>query len=338
VSAHACILGCSTTALTAAERSFFRDADPWGFILFRRNVESPDQVRRLVEALRASVGRADAPVLIDQEGGRVQRLRPPHWPAYPPSSAYGEIPLAERREIVRLGARLIAHDLHALGVTVDCLPVLDVPAPGAHDVIGDRAYAREPEEAASLGRAAAEGLLAGGVLPVIKHIPGHGRARADSHKRLPVVDATLAELEARDFAPFRALADMPMAMTAHVVYRALDRSRPATTSPLVIAETIRGAIGFQGLLISDDLSMNALKGGLGERTRAALAAGCDVALHCNGDPREMASVIDAAPPLAGQALARAKAALARLPRDVASFDAAEGRARFDAAFDGRWAP
>ncbi len=215
--------------------------------------------------------------------------------------------------------------------------MLDVPAPGAHDVIGDRAYAREPAEAASLGRAAAEGLIAGGVLPVIKHIPGHGRARADSHKRLPVVDATLAELEARDFAPFRALADMPMAMTAHVVYRALDRSRPATTSPLVIAETIRGAIGFDGLLISDDLSMKALKGGLGERTRAALAAGCDVALHCNGDAKEMAGVVDAAPPLAGQALARAEAALARLPRDVASFDAAEGCARFAAAFDGRWA-
>jgi len=337
VSARACILGCSGAALSGAERGFFRAADPWGFILFRRNVESPDQVRRLVEALRASVGRSDAPVLIDQEGGRVQRLRPPHWPAYPPSGAYGEIPSAERREMVWLGARLIAHDLHALGVTVDCLPVLDVPAPDAHEVIGDRAYAREPAEVARLGRAAAEGLIAGDVLPVIKHIPGHGRARVDSHKRLPAVDASLAELEARDFAPFRALADMPMAMTAHVVYRALDRARPATTSPLVIADIIRGAIGFQGLLISDDLSMNALKGGLGERTRAALAAGCDVALHCNGDAEEMASVVDAAPTLAGEALARAKAALARLPREIGLFDAMEGRARFDAAFDGRWA-
>ncbi len=337
MSARACILGCSSTTLTDAERRFFREADPWGFILFRRNVESPDQVRRLVETLRTSVGRPDAPVLIDQEGGRVQRLRPPHWPAYPPSSAYGGLPPADRREMVWLGARLIAHDLHALGVTVDCLPVLDVPAPGAHDVIGDRAYARDPGEAASLGRAAADGLIAGGVLPVIKHIPGHGRAGVDSHKRLPAVDATLAELEARDFVPFRALADLPMAMTAHVVYRALDRTRPATTSPAVIAEIIRGAIGFEGLLISDDLSMKALKGGLGERTGAALAAGCDLALHCNGDAKEMAGVVDAAPQLAGQALARAEAALARLPRDVASFDAAEGRARFDAAFDGRWA-
>ncbi len=337
MSARACILGCSGAALTDAEHGFFREADPWGFILFRRNVETPDQVRRLVEALRASVGRADAPVLVDQEGGRVQRLRPPHWPAYPPGGAYGELPPEHRRAMVWLGARLIAHDLHALGITVDCLPVLDVPAPGAHDVIGDRAYAREPDDVASLGRAAAEGLIAGGVLPVIKHVPGHGRARADSHKRLPVVDATRAELAARDFAPFRALADMPMAMTAHVVYRALDRARPATTSPVVIADIVRGAIGFQGLLISDDLSMNALKGGLGERTTAALAAGCDVALHCNGDAGEIASVVDAAHPLAGQSLARAEAALARLPPEIASFDAVEGRARFDAAFDGRWA-
>jgi len=338
VSARACILGCSATALTDAERGFFRDADPWGFILFRRNVESPDQVRRLVDAFRASVGRADAPVLIDQEGGRVQRLRPPHWPAYPPGRAYGELPPADRREMAWLGARLIANDLHALGVTVDCLPVLDVPSPGAHDVIGDRAYASEPGETASLGRAAAEGLIAGGVLPVVKHIPGHGRAGVDSHKRLPMVDATLADLEARDFAPFRALADMPMAMTAHVVYRALDRACPATTSALVIAEIIRGAIGFQGLLISDDLSMEALKGGLAERTAAALAAGCDVALHCNGDAEEMTGVVAAAPPLAGQALARAVAALARLPDEIGPFDATEGRARFDAAFDGRWVP
>ena len=334
---RACILGCSGLALTDAERAFFRAADPWGFILFRRNVESPAQVRGLVDALRDSVGRADAPVLIDQEGGRVQRLRPPQWPAYPPGRAYGELSPGDRRQMAWLGARLIAHDLQALGVTVDCLPVLDVPAPDAHDVIGDRAYSNDPAEVASLGRAAAEGMLAGGVLPVMKHVPGHGRARADSHKRLPVVEAAREALEARDFVPFHALADLPMAMTAHVVYRALDPARPATTSPVVIAEIIRGAIGFQGLLISDDLSMNALAGGLGARASAALAAGCDVALHCNGDAAEMESVVAATPALAGDALARAQTALGRLSREVEPFDAAEGRARFDAAFDGRWA-
>ncbi|HXQ48076.1 MAG TPA: beta-N-acetylhexosaminidase, partial [Caulobacteraceae bacterium] len=315
----------------------FREVDPWGFILFKRNVETPDQVRRLVDDLRRCVDRPDAPVLIDQEGGRVQRLKPPHWPAYPPGRAYGELAPARRRELAWLGARLIAEDLCALGVTVDCLPVLDSPLPGASDVIGDRAYADEPQEIAALGRAAAEGLMAGGVLPVMKHIPGHGRATSDSHKRLPVVDAPLADLAARDFAPFRALADLPMAMTAHVVYRAIDPTSPATTSPVVIAEIIRGAIGFDGLLISDDLSMNALKGGLGERATAALAAGCDVALHCNGDATEAMAVAEASPPLAGKALARAQAALARRPAVLEPFDATEGRARFDAAFGGRWA-
>jgi beta-N-acetylhexosaminidase len=337
VTVRACILGCSGPALSDAERGFFREANPWGFILFARNVESPDQVRRLVDDLRASVDRADAPALIDQEGGRVQRLKPPLWPAYPPGRAYGELPPVERRDLAWLGARLIAADLKALGVTVDCLPVLDAPLPGASNVIGDRAYANDPEEIARLGRAAADGLMAGGVLPVMKHAPGHGRARVDSHKKLPVVDASLADLAARDFAPFRALADLPMAMTAHVVYRALDRARPATTSPVVIAETIRGAIGFDGLLISDDLSMNALKGSLGERAAAALAAGCDVALHCNGDATEMTAVASASPPLAGKPLARAAAALARLPRAPEPFDATQGRARFDAAFGGRWA-
>jgi beta-N-acetylhexosaminidase len=337
VTVRACILGCSGPSLSNAERDVFRDADPWGFILFGRNVESPDQVRRLVDDLRRCVDRADAPVLIDQEGGRVQRLKPPHWPAYPPGRAYGEIAPAERRELAWLGARLIAADLSALGVTVDCLPVLDAPLPGASNVIGDRAYASDPEAVASLGRAAAEGLMAGGVLPVMKHIPGHGRARVDSHKRLPVVEAPLADLAARDFAPFRALADLPMAMTAHVVYRALDRTRPATTSPVVIAGAIRDAIGFDGLLISDDLSMNALKGSLGERAAAAISAGCDIALHCNGEADEMAAVAGASPPLAGKSLARAAAALARLPRALEPFDAAQGRARFDAAFGGRWA-
>ena len=333
----ACILGCAGPRLTPGERAFFREAAPWGFILFKRNIETPDQVRDLVESLRACVDRPDAPVLIDQEGGRVQRLGPPHWPVYPPGRAYGALAPSQRREMARLGARLIAHDLAALGISVDCLPVLDVPTAGAHDVIGDRAYDATVDGVASLGRAAAEGLIAGGVLPVIKHIPGHGRAHADSHKALPVVEASLAELDAHDFAPFRALSDMPMAMTAHVVYTAIDRASPATTSRLVIDQVIRRAIGFQGLLMSDDLSMNALAGDLAERARGALKAGCDIVLHCNGDMAEMRAVVAAAKPLAGAAKVRAAAALARIPRIAEALDVAEARARFDAAFGGRWA-
>jgi beta-N-acetylhexosaminidase len=333
----ACILGCAGPRLLPEEKAFFREARPWGFILFRRNVESPDQVRALTEALRACVGRADAPVLIDQEGGRVQRLGPPHWPAYPPGRAYGQLAPALRREMARLGARLIAHDLAKVGINVDCLPVLDVPAAGAHDVIGDRAYAASADGVASLGRAAAEGLMAGGVLPVVKHIPGHGRAGADSHKALPVVEASLAELDASDFAPFRVLSDMPMAMTAHVVYTAIDAAGPATTSARVIGGIIRGAIGFQGLLMSDDLSMKALSGDLAELANASLSAGCDIALHCNGDRVEMEAVVAGSWPLADEAEARAKAALARIVRAPEPLDVPEARARFEAAFAGRLA-
>ena len=336
----ACIFGCQGPRLAPAERAFFRAAQPWGFILFARNVESPDQVRALVDSLRACVERPDAPVLIDQEGGRVQRLGPPHWRRYPPGRAYGDLvandPL-QRREVARLGARLLAHDLASLGINVDCLPVLDVPEPGAHDVIGDRAYGDSAETVALLGRACAEGLIAGGVLPVIKHIPGHGRARADSHLALPVVEASLAELDARDFAPFRGLSDMPMAMTAHVVYAAIDPRRPATTSRRVMRHIVRGAIGFDGLVMTDDLSMKALAGDFSERTRAALDAGCDVVLHCNGVMDEMTAVASAARPLAGKARRRAAAALARLPRRLEPFDAEEARCRFEAAFAGRWA-
>ena len=333
----ACILGCAGPRLSAEEKAFFRDARPWGFILFKRNVESPDQVRALTEALRACVDRADTPILIDQEGGRVQRLGPPHWPAYPPGRAYGQLAPPLRREMARLGARLIAHDLSGVGINVDCLPVLDVPAAGAHDVIGDRAYDASADGVASLGRAAAEGLLAGGVLPVVKHIPGHGRAGADSHKALPVVEASLAELDATDFAPFRVLSDMPMAMTAHVVYTAIDAAGPATTSARVIGEIVRGAIGFQGLLMSDDLSMKALSGDLAELANASLSAGCDIALHCNGDRAEMQAVVAGSWPLAGEAEARARTALARIVRAPEPLDAPEARARFDAAFAGRLA-
>ena len=336
----AAILGCAGPVLTPTEKAFFSEVRPWGFILFKRNVQSPEQVRALVAELRGTVQRAAAPVLIDQEGGRVQRLGPPHWRRYPPGRAYGRLAANDpllRREITRLGARLLAHDLAALGINVDCVPVLDVPDPSGHEIIGDRAYGDTPDEVSRLGRAAAEGLIAGGVLPILKHIPGHGRARADSHLELPVVDASWDDLDARDFAPFKALSDMPMAMTAHVIYAAIDAKRPATTSRAVMRRVIRGAIGFDGLVMSDDLSMKALAGGFQDRAASAIAAGCDMILHCNGDMAEMQAVVAGAGRLRGRALRRAQAALARLPKAVEPFDAAEGRARFDAAFEGRWA-
>lgn len=335
VSVSAAILGCAGPTLGKSEASFFREVKPWGFILFARNVESPDQVRALTSALRETVDRPDAPILIDQEGGRVQRLKPPHWPLYPPGRAYGQLagndPLL-KREITRLGARLIAHDLASLGINVDCVPVLDVPDPQGHEIIGDRAYGDTPEEVAFLGRAAAEGLIAGGVLPIIKHIPGHGRAKADSHLELPVVDAAWDELDSRDFAPFRVLSDMPMAMTAHVIYSAIDRKRPATTSKTAIRKVIRGALGFDGLVMSDDLSMKALSGSFKQRAEQSLAAGCDVVLHCNGDMEEMQAVMDGTGKLKGRAARRAEAALGRIARTPEPLDLEAARARFQAAF------
>lgn len=336
----AAILGCAGTTLTAEEVAFFRDVKPWGFILFKRNIADPEQVRALTAALRATVGRDDAPILIDQEGGRVARLQPPHWRIYPPGRAYGELvandPLTAR-EITRLGSRLIAHDLRAIGINVDCVPVLDVPDPQGHEIIGDRAYGDTPEQVATLGRAAAEGLLAGGVLPIIKHIPGHGRALSDSHLELPVVKAKLLELEIRDFAPFRVLSDMPMAMTAHVVYTAIDRNRPATTSKKAIRKIIRESIGFDGLLMSDDLSMKALSGDFKQRAKDSLSAGCDVVLHCNGDMAEMKAVMSGVGRLGKEARRRAQAVMGRLVKVPEPFDVAEARARFDTAFDGKYA-
>ena len=304
---RAMILGCSGPNLNETERRFFADADPLGFMLFARNCVDPGQVRALVGALRESVGRTDAPVLIDQEGGRVARLKPPHWRAAPAARHFAD--LARRdpvraAEAARLNARLVAAELNETGITVNCVPVLDVPQPGAHPVIGDRALGDTPERVAELGRAVCEGVLDGGLLPVIKHIPGHGRALLDSHEELPEVTAGRDELEAVDWAPFRALRAMPWAMTAHVVYRAIDASRPATTSVGVIEQVIRGAIGFDGVLVSDDLSMKALKEGPGPSAAAALAAGCDLALHCNGVLAEMESVAEAAGPCAEVTLGR----------------------------------
>ena len=326
------ILGAAGLSLTPDEIAFYRDERPWGFILFARNVGEAAQLRDLTAAMRESVGRADAPVFIDQEGGRVQRLRPPLAPNYPAASALGALYHRDREAGVRatwLMSRLHAFDLMHRGVDVDCLPVLDVPVEGAHDVIGQRAYGRDPEAVAALGRAAADGLLAGGVLPVMKHIPGHGRAGADTHVELPTVTAPLEELRERDFAPFRSLRDLPMAMTAHVVYEAIDAQRPATTSPKLIRDVIRGEMGFDGLLMSDDVSMNALSGPISVRVKAALFAGCDVVLHCNGKMEEMREVAEEAKPLDGLAQKRAEAALAHLTAPD-TFDPEAAGARLDA--------
>ncbi|MEN3930920.1 beta-N-acetylhexosaminidase [Microvirga sp. W0021] len=330
----AAIIGCSGLELSPDEISFYKDNNPWGFILFKRNIADREQVRRLCDALRNITGRDDTPILIDQEGGRVQRMGPPDWPAYPTGNAYGEVYARDQKlgiEMTRFGAHLIASDLREVGITVDCLPVLDVPVVGAHDVIGNRAYGNEPEIVATLGLAASNGLLDGGVLPVIKHIPGHGRAGVDSHLSLPIVECSREELE-QDFAPFTKLADMPLAMTAHVIYSAIDADNPATTSKIVIDEIIRRYIGFSGLLMSDDLSMQALAGSLGQRAKAAFAAGCDVALHCNGQMDEMIAVMAEVPALDGQALKRAVSALEMIAAPRPSVDLADMRQRFNSVF------
>jgi beta-N-acetylhexosaminidase len=329
---RAFITGVSGTELDATEREFIRSERPWGLILFKRNIDTPAQVIRLIQELRESLGDPDAPVLIDQEGGRVQRFGPPHWPVYPPGAIFGalyDIDSTLGLNAARLSARLIAADLIDLGVTVDCLPLADVPVAGADAVIGNRAYGTEPAKVAAIARAVTQGLEQGGVLPVLKHIPGHGRATADTHFRLPEVDTSKAELERTDFAAFQPLADLPMAMTAHVVFSALDPAQPATTSATIIEQVIRGVIGFQGLLMSDDVSMNALAGSIAERTRAIFTAGCDMVLHCNGKLDEMREVAAQTPELSGRALERARRALAsrKAPQP---FDRPAARAELDA--------
>lgn len=320
------ICGCSGLALSEDEKIFFANERPWGFILFKRNCETKAQISDLTASLREAAHAPHAPVFIDQEGGRVQRLAPPIWPKYPTGQTFADL-YADDKETgeraVFLAARLIAHDLFELGVDADCLPVLDVPVSGAHDVIGDRAYGKEPQLIAHLGGLAADALLAGGVLPVIKHIPGHGRAGVDSHVELPVVDASRDDLEAIDFAPFKALKHLPMAMTAHVVYTALDKQNPCSTSPSLIRDIIRDYIGFDGLLMSDDVSMNALHGEIAERTKACFAAACDFVLHCNGQFDEMCAVAENTPVLAGLAKERAIRAL-EWRREPNLFDAEAG--------------
>lgn len=323
------VYGCAGHALTAEERAFFADARPWGFVLFARNIADPAQLRALVEALRETVNDPAAPVLIDQEGGRVARLRPPHWRARAAAARFGALHAKDAeaaREAAYLNARLIAAELTLAGINVDCVPVLDVPVEGANDVIGDRAFAREPSVVIDLGRAAIEGMIEGGVLPVMKHVPGHGRAMADSHHSLPRVTAEAELLSATDFVTFRSLNHCPIAMTAHVIYEAVDAQRPATTSPKVIRDVIRGEIGFEGLLLSDDISMEALSGPLSVRAKAALFAGCDLVLHCNGKLMEMREVAEEAKPLDDVALRRADAARGHLTRPDA-FDAVAAEAR-----------
>ena len=325
------ITGLSGTELTSAERDFIRSERPWGFILFRRNIDTPAQVAALTSEIRNTLGEGDAPVLVDQEGGPVQRFRPPHWQLYPAGAAFGrlyDMDPALGTTAARLSARLIADDLAKVGVTVDCLPLADVPVPGADDVIGSRAYGEEPKKVAVIARAVTDGLEQGGILPVLKHIPGHGRATADSHLSLPVVDTPKSELEAIDFAAFRPLADLPMAMTAHVVFSAYDPVHPATTSATMIKQVIRGLIGFQGLLMSDDVGMNALVGSIAERTKALVAAGCDMVLHCSGELGEMQQVAREAPELSGKALERARAALASR-KAAMPFDRAAAQAELD---------
>ena len=328
---RAVIFGCSGMAVTAEEKSFFAEAGPAGFILFERNCRDRPQIRGLVADLKESVGGVRAGVLIDQEGGRVQRLKPPRWRAAPPAAAFGSLHKHDRvlaQEAARLNARLIAAELRDLGITVNCAPVLDVPGPDGHEIIGDRAFGGDAGTVAALGLAACEGFLTGGVLPVIKHIPGHGRATADSHLELPLVDAEAGDLEAADLAPFRALNHMPWAMTAHVVYGALDAENPATTSAKVIQETIRGTIGFSGVLVSDDIGMKALRGPYDRRAAAALAAGCDLVLHCSGDRAEMEAVAEGTGSLTAEAAARLDRGEA-MRGEAAAWDADAGRARLD---------
>ena len=311
---QATIYGLSGAELTADERDFFRDAEPAGYILFRRNCGDRAQMRALTDDLRTLSGRDDLPILIDQEGGRVARMRPPEWPKFPAGEAfdrlYARAPMSAI-EAARANAAALGLMLREVGVNVDCLPVLDVRQPGATDIVGDRALGGEPMQVAALGRATLDGLREGGAVGVVKHMPGHGRALVDSHKELPVVDADEGALEV-DLEPFIRLAGAPMGMVAHILFTAWDPDNPASLSAKVIREVIRGRIGFDGLLMSDDMGMHALSGGFDERTRRALEAGCDLAMHCSGEMAEMVAVASAAGALTDKGRERLDRAMATI--------------------------
>lgn len=324
------IFGCSGLELTDWERDFFRDLNPLGFILFARNIEDPYQVRALCEDLRSCVSHPDIPILIDQEGGRVARLRPPHWREAPTAAKIGELAVFNMEmglEAAHLNARLFAAELMELGINVDCAPVIDLPQFDADPIISDRAFSSHPELTAILGRSACRGFLAGGVLPILKHIPGHGRATVDSHKELPIIDETYDILDSVDFRPFIDLVDMPWAMSAHIVYSDIDPHSPATMSPRVIEDLIRTHIGFKGVLISDDLSMKALKGDFSARAQSSLDAGCDLVLHCNGEPEEMLDVAKGLRPLSDESDDRLEQGwkMAQEKLEEIDFDQAENR-------------
>jgi beta-N-acetylhexosaminidase len=328
---QAAIYGLEGLALTGDERAFFRDAEPAGFILFRRNCENQEQMLRLTDALREICGRDDVPILIDQEGGRVARMRPPQWPAFPPAERFADLyrlapPSAI--EAVRANARALGLMLRSVGVNVNALPLLDVRQEGASDIIGDRALGSEPMQVAALGRAVLDGMASAGVVGIVKHMPGHGRALVDSHKELPVVTASAEELEV-DLEPFERLASAPMGMTAHVVYTAWDRERPASLSPTVIHDIIRERIGFDGWLMSDDLGMEALKGDFASRAAGVVAAGCDVALHCSGKMDEMVAVASAVPPMGGKGEERLARAMAATRLELDRLDFAQEIAKRD---------
>src|SRR5437868_8315554 len=320
---QAAIYGFEGPKLSDEERRFFRDADPAGFIIFRRNCESAEQLLRLTDSLRSLTGRPDLPILIDQEGGRVARMRPPEWPAFPAADRFALLYQAAPSsaiEAARSNARALGLMLRSAGVNVNALPLLDVRLEGASDIIGDRALGSEPMQVAALGRAVLDGLASAGVVGIVKHMPGHGRALVDSHKELPVVTASAEELES-DLEPFERLASAPMGMTAHVIYTAWDPDRPASMSPTVIGDIIRGRIGFDGLLMSDDIGMEALQGDFGSRAAGVVAAGCDLALHCSGSMDEMTAVASAVPSLSTEGEARLARAMAStmVEGDGASF-------------------
>lgn len=328
---RAAIFGCAGKTLSDREAAFFAETDPLGFILFARNVDTPAQVTALTASLRRAVGREDAPVLVDQEGGRVQRLGPPTWQARPAQNLFARMAaedVSQAIEAASLNALLIGHELIRLGIDVDCLPVMDVPVKGANAIIGDRSYGDDPETVAELGKAVVAGLISSGVVPIIKHIPGHGRALVDSHLELPWVDAGVEALKRTDFLPFRAASQAPWAMTAHVVYEAFDPMRPATLSEIVIGEVIRGEIGFQGFLVSDDMTMKALRGDLGDLSAAAIDAGCDAVLHCSGDFDEMTKVAAAVSEMSTIAWQRFQSGRAVLPAE-APIDAVVLQAQLD---------